>query len=251
MGASDGEEMEGSGATPQRPQMTEKTRNLIGYWLLGLCNNYAYVIMLSAAHDILSNDFQPNGTEPMPTPTANNTRDCNPVSTGAVLLADVLPSLVMKLTTPFILSHIRLRVFLVVLLSSASFLLVSLSTSAWQAFFGVVFAALSGGLGEVTFLQYSAKYHKNVVSTWSSGTGGSGLFGSLSFAALTSAGLSPRRTVLLMLIVPVIMFVTFFFILEHDNRRPRALVVINQRYLDRKLFSCFSDQINPSMILKR
>lgn len=57
----------------------------------------------------------------------------------------------------------RLRVFLVVLLSSASFLLVSLSTSAWQAFFGVVFAALSGGLGEVTFLQYSAKYHKLVL----------------------------------------------------------------------------------------
>lgn len=53
-------DVEGSGATPQRPQMTEKTRNLIGYWLLGLCNNYAYVIMLSAAHDILSNDFQPN-----------------------------------------------------------------------------------------------------------------------------------------------------------------------------------------------
>lgn len=38
----------------------EKPRNLIAYWLLGLCNNYAYIIMLSAAHDILSNDFQGN-----------------------------------------------------------------------------------------------------------------------------------------------------------------------------------------------
>jgi len=38
----------------------EKPRNLIAYWLLGLCNNYAYVIMLSAAHDILSEDFQGN-----------------------------------------------------------------------------------------------------------------------------------------------------------------------------------------------
>lgn len=38
----------------------EKTRNLVAYWLLGLCNNYAYVIMLSAAHDILSEDFQGN-----------------------------------------------------------------------------------------------------------------------------------------------------------------------------------------------
>ena len=85
----------------------------------------------------------------------------------------------MKMTTPFLLTHIRfsyfiflmnhietefilfrLRVIIVILASSASFLLVSLSTAQWQAFLGVVFAALSGGLGEVTFLQYSAKYHK-------------------------------------------------------------------------------------------
>jgi len=38
----------------------ENSRNLIAYWFLGLCNNYAFVIMLSAAHDILSNDFQAN-----------------------------------------------------------------------------------------------------------------------------------------------------------------------------------------------
>ena len=44
---------------PQR-ERRERTRNLIAYWFLGLCNNYAFVIMLSAAHDILSNDFQPN-----------------------------------------------------------------------------------------------------------------------------------------------------------------------------------------------
>ena len=43
--------------------MNEKPRNLIAYWLLGLCNNYAYVIMLSAAHDILSHDFQGNVRE--------------------------------------------------------------------------------------------------------------------------------------------------------------------------------------------
>ena len=33
----------------------EKTRNLVAFWLLGLTNNFAYVVMLSAAHDILSN----------------------------------------------------------------------------------------------------------------------------------------------------------------------------------------------------
>uniref|UniRef100_A0A1I8A607 Battenin n=1 Tax=Steinernema glaseri TaxID=37863 RepID=A0A1I8A607_9BILA len=28
-------------------------RNLAAFWLFGLCNNYAYVIMLSAAEDIM------------------------------------------------------------------------------------------------------------------------------------------------------------------------------------------------------
>lgn len=29
-------------------------RDLVAYWFLGLCNNYGYVVMLSAAHDILN-----------------------------------------------------------------------------------------------------------------------------------------------------------------------------------------------------
>ena len=32
-------------------------RNLVAYWILGLCNNFGYVVMLSAAHDILSENF--------------------------------------------------------------------------------------------------------------------------------------------------------------------------------------------------
>lgn len=29
-------------------------RDLTAYWVLGLCNNYGYVVMLSAAHDIIT-----------------------------------------------------------------------------------------------------------------------------------------------------------------------------------------------------
>ena len=28
-------------------------RNLVGFWIIGLCNNFSYVVMLSAAFDIL------------------------------------------------------------------------------------------------------------------------------------------------------------------------------------------------------
>ena len=73
--------------------------------------------------------------------------------------------------------------------------------------------------------------YRNVVSTWSSGTGGSGLFGALSFAALTTAGLSARKTVLLMLVIPGLMAITFFFILDHEKQR----VNTNDRFLFHKL----------------
>lgn len=38
-------------------------RDLTAYWILGLCNNYGYVVMLSAAHDIIAqfNDEVRNG----------------------------------------------------------------------------------------------------------------------------------------------------------------------------------------------
>ena len=47
----------------------------------------------------------------------------------------------------------------------------------------------------------------NCVSSWSSGTGAAGVFGSLSYAGLIAAGLSPRHAILTMLVVPVLMAV--------------------------------------------
>lgn len=37
-------------------------RDLTAYWILGLCNNYGYVVMLSAAHDIIKR-FNPDHEE--------------------------------------------------------------------------------------------------------------------------------------------------------------------------------------------
>lgn len=206
-------------------------RNLLSFWLLGLTNNFAYVVMLSAAHDILSQDFNGGGgggggdagggngsVTPGNDTNTTNPRDCNTISTGAVLLADIIPSLLMKLWAPFIFLHIHGRVSLVVVLGTCSFLLVGLATSRIMAIFGVICAAAGAGLGEVSFLSYSANYHENVVSTWSSGTGAAGVFGAVTFAVLTSAGLTPRTSVLIMLVVPLIMSVSFWVILTHPVR---------------------------------
>ena len=40
--------------TPLRSENRRNYRNLIAFWILGVCNNFGYVVMLSAAHDILS-----------------------------------------------------------------------------------------------------------------------------------------------------------------------------------------------------
>lgn len=49
---------------------------------------------------------------------------------------------------------------------------------------------------------------RNVVSTWSSGTGAAGILGASSYAGLTSLGLSAANSLLMMLIVPVVMAAT-------------------------------------------
>ncbi|KAK3103607.1 hypothetical protein FSP39_020493 [Pinctada imbricata] len=195
----------------------ERRRNLVGFWLLGLCNNYAYVIMLSAAHDILKEqekENEGNGTTVHATTTTTEPDgkylECNEISTGAILLADILPTLIIKLTAPFFIQHFsyRLKVSVCVIFSLASFLLVSFSVGIWMSIFGVVCASISGGLGETTFFGFSSFFEKNVISAYSSGTGGAGIFGALSYAGLTSAGLSPRHTVLVMVVIPVTMFIS-------------------------------------------
>lgn len=134
--------------------------------------------------------------------------------------------------------------FLCCILAAAGFVLVAVANNDVISILGVVCTSLSSGLGELTFLAYSSKYHKystinptpfilpffsqliivcianvhrNVVSTWSSGTGGAGIVGSLSYAVMIGAGLTPKTTMLIMLVAPVLEAVAFWGILSHDN----------------------------------
>ena len=50
--------------------------------------------------------------------------------------------------------------------------------------------------------------YRGQVSTWSSGTGAAGVAGSLSYAGLTAVHVSPRTTLLIMLVVPCLLFLT-------------------------------------------
>ncbi|XP_076739675.1 battenin-like [Maylandia zebra] len=106
------------------------------YRLLGLCNNFAYVVMLSAAHDILEKQESRNETA------------------SAVLLADILPTLFIKLFAPFVIHKMPygIRVLFCAIMAATSFLLVSFSSAVWMSILGVIFASISSGLGELSFL---------------------------------------------------------------------------------------------------
>ena len=90
------------------------------FWFLGFCNGIPFLIMLSAAYDFLKpiHTTMSHNDESADTALAhsNLTRsaqagdkgayDCNSFSTGVVLLADVLPSICIKLVAPFFVHHI-------------------------------------------------------------------------------------------------------------------------------------------------
>ncbi|XP_022105346.1 battenin-like [Acanthaster planci] len=211
----------------QSPSLAEKgckralVRNLIAFWLLGLCNNYSFYVMLSAAYDILKK--QPDATNVDPPDMFNLTNstevsrfDCSSVSTGAVLLADILPQLVIDVAAPWFADYIPygLRVAICVATAASSFLLVALIGARMVAIglIGVVLAGISAGLGEFTYLSFMAFHDKNSVSTWSSGTGASGLVSSLTYAGLAEV-LGPEKSLLVMVVVPAITIVSYWGVL--------------------------------------
>ncbi|XP_040919347.1 battenin isoform X2 [Toxotes jaculatrix] len=191
--------------------------------------------MLSAAHDILKKQESQNATAPTPaalvadfqggnsSSNSSSRYDCNPVSTAAVLLADILPTLVIKLTAPFVIHKLPygFRVLVCSLMAATSFLIVSFSSAVWISILGVVFASVSAGLGELSFLSLTVFFSRDVLGGWGSGTGGAGVFGALLYSAFTQAGLSPQVTLLIMLVIPFAMLVSYFVLLVPPPSLPQ------------------------------
>lgn len=61
-------------------------------------------------------------------------------------------------------------------------------------------------------------FDRNVISAFSSGTGAAGVAGAMTYAALISLQFSPKSTLLVMLIVPLIQLIAFCFLLREPNR---------------------------------
>ncbi|KAF4585855.1 Batten's disease protein Cln3 [Ophiocordyceps camponoti-floridani] len=190
-----------------------EARVLVAFWLLGLINNVLYVIVLSAAQDLV-------GSLPK----------------GIVLLADVMPSFVVKLVGPYVMHAVpyRVRIPVFIGLASTGMLLVALtppdrSVSVKMA--GVVIASLSSGGGELSFLGLLHYYGGNGLVGWASGTGAAGLVGAGLYELLTAwLGFEVSQALLLSACLPVVMFISFFFILPQEPLRPSHGVDIRHGY---------------------
>jgi battenin len=167
----------------------------------GLINNVSYVIILSAALDLVGPS----------------------VPKGIVLLADILPAFIIKLIAPYFIHRMPhpLRIVIMCALSAGGMFLIALTPSVTEdngsislKLFGVAMAALSAGGGELSLLGLTHYYGPFSLAAWGSGTGGAGLVGSGLYVLLTSTiGLSVKNSLLTSAFLPFIMPLAFFFIL--------------------------------------
>lgn len=69
-------------------------------------------------------------------------------------------------------------------------------------------------------------FGRDVIKAWSSGTGGAGIIGSFSYAALIALGIEPNDTLKLMLVMPVIEAIAYWFLLRAPPQKSNDNAVI-------------------------
>ncbi|GAB1728572.1 hypothetical protein NU195Hw_g7122t1 [Hortaea werneckii] len=219
-------------------------RVCIAFWLFGLINNIFYVIILSAALDLVG----------------------PAIPKATVLLASIIPGLATKIVVPYIIHLVpySLRVLIFAALSTCGMLVVALSpsgadpTSVSSKIAGIVLANISSGAGEVNFLALTHFYGTQSLAAWGSGTGAAGLIGAGAYAlATTIIGFSVHATLLASTVIPLGMLISFFGLLplgplrttkardskytrlasddedaasDNDDTIPEAASLLNQRH---------------------
>ncbi|KAI0535914.1 Batten's disease protein Cln3 [Xylaria digitata] len=179
---------------------------LIAFWLFGLINNVLYVVILSAAQDLV-------GPE---------------VPKGLVLLANILPSFSVKLIGPYFIHRVSYstRILAFAAISSAGMFMIAFTPpdqSIAIKMVGVMLASLASGAGELSFLGLTHYYGHISLAAWGSGTGAAGLVGAGLYVLLTDwLGFSVKNSLLASAYLPVVMLISFFLILPRRPLREAA-----------------------------
>ncbi|CAK4030562.1 related to btn1 [Lecanosticta acicola] len=175
-------------------------RVVAAFWLFGLINNIFYVLILTAALDLVGPSI-PKAT---------------------VLLASIVPGLATKIVTPYIIHLIphSLRTIIFAALSTCGMLAVALSPNTTDArsisskIAGIVLANISSGAGEVSWLSLTHYYGPFSLAAWGSGTGGAGLIGAGAYTlATTIVGFSVHATLMSSSLLSIVLLASYFLLL--------------------------------------
>ncbi|CAM9126159.1 unnamed protein product, partial [Hapterophycus canaliculatus] len=171
--------------------------NDAAFWLLGLINNSPYVIMMAVAKEIA------------------------PGAVGVVFLADVAPTLIIKVTAPywFHLVPYSVRVWVCTVLLGLSLVTVGYGGSTGVQLLGVCFSSVQAGLGEASFLALASFYDTpRALTAWSSGTGFAGIFGyAWVFVLKFVLGLSFRATLMMANLLGLFLLYAYFGLLSSPH----------------------------------
>lgn len=195
---------------------SEDRRVFISFSSFGLLNNVLYVVILSAAIDLVG------GKAPK----------------SAVLLCDIIPSLLAKLLSPFFIQRVpyNVRLNAIVSISISGMLLISLSnTGAVTAkLCGICLASLSSGFGEISFLLLTHYYpEKTAIGGFSSGTGAAGIVGSFLFLLFTNIlGFTTRSSLLIFAVLPLFFPFMYYFVLPSRKAGYTSLATELDELLD-------------------
>uniref|UniRef100_A0A336LVK9 Battenin n=1 Tax=Culicoides sonorensis TaxID=179676 RepID=A0A336LVK9_CULSO len=185
-------------------------RDRVAFWFMGICNNYGFNVILAAAHDIIV-ELSP------PSNDIKYVRNCNSMSTAGVLLCNIIPAIIIKLFSSFIVGMIHTKMIVAMILTVLSFITIAFAQTEWMALFGVILTSLSMGIGETALVGYLIKYDRSCISTWSSGTGGAGIIGTVSYSALKQLGFASQQLMLGMISVPIFEAIIFWGLLRHKK----------------------------------
>ncbi|GAA6061190.1 hypothetical protein JCM10212_002403 [Sporobolomyces blumeae] len=205
----------GSLPSPMRIRLPRSVAYALAFFLFGTLNNVLYVVILSAALDLVDKAATPK---------------------GLILFVNIAPALLVKVGWPYFVPgqpRYKARVVSCSALSFAGILIVAFSDTLFLRLLGISIASFSSGLGEMTFLQLSTVYGSlsvpdqvdlggTGVGWFSSGTGAAGLVGAGLWWILR--GLGVRTGLLICSILPLCMALTYLCVLPSlASFRPTSL----------------------------
>ncbi|SGY69905.1 BQ5605_C004g03077 [Microbotryum silenes-dioicae] len=196
------------------------------FFCFGLLNNVLYVVILSAALDLVDKATTPKVLGP--NPAGRRVAAAAPPHTQFVLgrpLATfpVAPALAVKVGWPYFgQARYGRRILSCSAISFFGIIIVATSSTLFLRLFGIAIASFSSGLGEMTYLQLTTLYGSLripasidlrgfAVGWFSSGTGAAGLVGAGLWWVLR--GLGVKVGLLICSFLPLCMALTFYFLL--------------------------------------